>query len=229
MKRLLKLLPAKLSDLIERGEEVLPQRKSFVRAVVGAVYFKGESSTTAVTAVRLATEHGMVVLKSNPKEILFLANYFETANWPLNLISYFERLNQLTEGRAQTSASMGPAVLLNHDENLRLESDESELAFFMARSASPGQMVFTSKVWHALSDSLEGWKYESKGHTYPGFAVMIPTVHLNSRLARESGCPNCTSPREIKQSAEGYIYLSCSNGHVETMPALPLRFKRSAA
>lgn len=229
MKPPLRLLPAKLNDLIEGGEEILLPRKLFVRAVVGAVYFKGELPEIAAAAVRMATEHGMVVLKSTPKEILFLANYFETANWPLNLMAYFEALMQKSEGRIRASASMGPATLLNVDGELLLESDEASLAYFMSRSASPGQIALTSKVWHALSDSLEGWKFEAKGHTYPGFTTVIPTVHLESRLCREKSCPKCSCKREIKQNDEGYIYLFCPKGHEEKLDTLPLRFKRSAA
>lgn len=225
----LRLLPAKLNDLIEGGEETLLPRKLFVRAVIGAVYFKGELPEIAAAAVRMATEHGMVVLKSTPKEILFLANYFENENWPLNLMAYFETLMQKSEGRVRASASMGPATLLNVDGELLLDSEEAGLAYFMSRSGGPGQIVLTSKVWHALSDSLEGWKFEVKGHNYPGFAVMIPIVHLESRLCREKTCPKCNCKREIKQNAEGYIYLHCPKGHVEATDTLPLRFKRSAA
>ncbi|MBX3021401.1 MAG: hypothetical protein KF799_06945 [Bdellovibrionales bacterium] len=228
MKLKLGWLPAKLNDLIERGEESLPERRIFARAVVGSVYFKGENEAMADLTVRLATEYGMVVLKRDNKDIQFLVNYFETANWPLNLICFFEALMQQTSGRARGAVSQGPATL-THDDNrgFQLESAESELAPRLARVAMPGQMVLTSKVWHALADALEGWTSASVLHELAGFSAPVPTLHLHSRLAHARKCAACSSSLEVKQTAEGYIFVACSQGH-EQIPELPIKLKRAA-
>lgn len=225
--RKLSLLPAKLTELIERGEEILPARKLFVRAVVGAVYFKGTNEALAEQAMRLATEHGMVVVRADTKDIVFLANYFETANWPLNIVAFFEALTQKCGSDVRFGASMGPAALLNTGGALRLESDENELAPRLARLAEPGQMMMTGKVWHSLSDALEGWTSVNAVQRVAGFPVLIPSIQLAPRLSATSVCPTCGKSLEVKQSAEGYIHVSCAKNHEQSAEPPPVRFKNA--
>jgi hypothetical protein len=226
-----RFFPEKLRELIEKGEENLPVRRPYIRAVVGAVHITRSPrvADTLEECVRTATEHGMIVLEVKSNQIVFLANYFENANWPLNLILFFERLTKRTDGKAtlSCSASMGPGIFRLNSESVELQSDDGRLALELARQAPDGQMIITSKIWHALADSLEGWQQEAQSHTVDGIGIAIPCVHLRPRLKGKK-CAGCGTSLEIRQTNDGYIFVACKNGHVQNddydgPPSVPMR------
>lgn len=202
-----------LRDLI--GEEILPERRTFSRAVFMCVLTAAHDRELAAEAVRLAGRHELIVMSQEPGRMILLANYEPTLNWPFNLICFFERLSVAAGPHRplRCSASMGPASIYHDNRGMSGDSDDIRLVPEMARRAGSGQMIVTSKVWHALADSLEGWETVPYIFTVSGFPHEIPGMKLEPRLAQAGNCPHCGTEMVIKQTEEGYIRLSCRNGH----------------
>jgi hypothetical protein len=222
---MLRHLPEKLREMIERGEESLPEQIRFVRAVVGFVRLDTENVKNRRqafdVATQTATENGFIVLRETSEGLIFLANYFENANWPLSLVKFYEsllvRIEALPGTHAKVGASMGPLTVQVQNGEFNAEGEELTLALELCNRGGDHQLVMTSKVWHSLSDSLEGWKAEANFHHVPGFAQPIPSRHLQRRLDGEyrRHCWSCGQNVQITQTAEGYIRLQCPNGHLQ--------------
>lgn len=167
---------------------------------------------------RLAHEHSLVLLAADQNTFILLANYHETENWPLNLITFSEELARQAHGSAQLSfgASSGPARVHSGRHGWSVETEESTLSSLLATRASVNEMIVTSKIWHALSDSLEGWKPSAHGHKVEGLMERLPCVHLPLRLSHPGlSCSECGGDVVVQQTAEGYIRTVCLHGHAE--------------
>lgn len=223
--RLNKHVPLRLREIIEKGEEPLPERISFVRAVVGFVRLDSETGKLRRDlydmASSCAVEHGFVVLKETTEGIAFLANYFENSNWPLNLISFYEnlmiRIERLPGTHAKVGASMGPLTIHPRNSAFTAEGHEIELATELCQRGAESQLVMTSKVWHSLSDALEGWSAHAHLHPVPGYQQAIPAMHVDRRLEADycRHCWSCGQDVKVTQTAEGFIRVTCIEAHIQ--------------
>lgn len=241
--------PAQLREMIERGEHKLPRKRTYPQAVVG---FADITSSTQIgniiglskdweirqkffaIATKCATDAGLIVLNHTGDGFLFLANYFENANWPYSLMSFYESLLVEFENLVKAElgeddrihtgirvgVASGPAVVgfLDGDVScFTAMGPDVNLAARLCRQADNNQLLVSSRVWHSLKNIINGWMAREANYKIRGFDQIIPCVHLDWRLRNNEGriCDVCHTHLRVVQNDEGAISLACPSGHAE--------------
>jgi hypothetical protein len=171
---------------------------------------------------------------------MFLGNYYENADWTLNLISFFEGLvtdfekirteliGELVgiETGIKCGIAMGPAIIgfIGTDQSyFTAMGPDVNLAARLCSKAENYELVVSSRVWHVMKHTLFGWTVKNRSHAdIKGFDDLIPAVHISPRRVSNSAarCAICGDALSVIRTPEGFIDVKCATTHVDTVIAV---------
>lgn len=242
--------PPTLRHEIESGKEKIPEKKIISQAVVGFADIIGSTNIANTIglekdwdlkqeffriASRRALSAELIVLNPAGDGFLFLANYHDSSDWKLNVVSFFEGLLRDFEDLKKTQlvrhknldtgikigVAKGPVILgLIGDENqihLTAMGPEVNLASRLCEKATKSEMVVSGEVWRAINSSLVGWDTRCVEYTdIKGFQMQITTTHISRRLKGDkiSSCNLCNKPLTVFRNQDGFFDIRCPDGHL---------------
>jgi len=242
-----KSFPPALRKAIENGEETIPQRRLISQGVVGFADIIGSTSMANKLglerdwelkqeffkiASRRALSAELVVLNFAGDGFLFLANYHDSTDWPLNVVSFFEGLlrdfedlkktqlfdYQSIETGVKIGVAKGRVILgLIGDENqmhFTAMGPEVNLASRLCDKATKSEMVVSGEVWKTIKNSLTGWETKCVEYSdIKGFSMQISTAHISRRLKSDKVaiCPVCDKALTVFRNDDGFFDLRCPN------------------
>jgi len=192
-----KNFPQPLKELIESGKHALPKKQMFARAVVGCADLSWPELTDKsdimeawvlkqrflAVATKCATDNGLVVLAQGGEGLVFLANYFENANWTNAIIDFHSALQQqFGQTGLRIGVAMGPTAVgyVNEDPaSFTALGPEVNLAIRLCRQAEDNQIIVSSRVWYSLRETLHGWNSRMTHFKVRGFDQIIPCMQLD--------------------------------------------------
>jgi len=238
--------PRKLRKMVEQNEIKIEKRRVYAGAVVGFVDIVG-STTIANTLTLLAdwqlkeafidiagkraVASNLIVLSHLGDGFMFLANFNETGDWPLNVLAFyeglikdFETLNYsmgLLQGGLNTGLkfgiSLGPSVVgfLGADQSyFTAMGPDVNLAARLCAKANTNELVVSSRVWHVLKHVAIGWNTHNETFDdLKGFHEPVPAMRIEARAIGETGlkCPACGQTMSITRNSDGFIDATCPN------------------
>lgn len=236
--------PKTLREKIERNELKIDARRVYPSAVVGFVDISG-STIIANTLTLLADwqlkekflecasqraiASNLTVLSHLGDGLMYLANFNELDDWPLNILSFYEGLikdfEQLNKsmGLAQEglstglkfSLAMGPAVvgfLGSGQSYFTAMGPDVNLAARLCDRAQTNEMVVSSRVWGVLHHVMLGWDItEVTFNDLKSFNQNVPAVRITPRSMSSSNfkCTTCGSDMSIGRNSDGFIIAIC--------------------
>ena len=184
-------------------------------------------------AIKRATENGLIVLSQLGDGCFFLANFNGGNAWPNNIIAFFENLStdyqnikselQLPLERADAGIkfgiAMGPSMvgfIGKGQAYFTANGPDVNLAARLCSEADSGELIVSSRVWHALKQSIKSWDVTDETFELKGFEQPVPAFRIRSRLSVAGGrptCPLCGGVLMVISNDDHTLDIKCANGH----------------